>query len=101
MGEQADRPARVAGVARQRPAEHPHLARARAHEAGEDPEQRALAGAVRPRHGERLAGRERQVDVAKNPKTAEGATETASRQQRRTVTGRRRSAHRARRGGMA
>ena len=101
VGEEPDGPAGVGGVPGERAAEHPDVAGGGPHQPGQHAEQGALARAVRARHGEDLARRQRQIDVAKYPKTAEGATQAAGRQQRLPVTGRRRSAHRARRGGMA
>jgi hypothetical protein len=69
--QEADRAASLGRLAGERPAEHVDFARGRAHEARQDPEQRALPRPIRPGDGQRLAGGQGQVDVVKDPKAAE------------------------------
>ena len=99
MREQPDGAACLRGGAGERAAQHPHLAGRRAHEPRQEPEERALPGAVRARHGQRLAGNKRQVDVVENPDASERAAEAPGGEQRLAVTGGHRSARRVRRGG--
>ena len=104
MREKSDR-ATCIGASLEGAAKHRHVTCRGPKQAGEQPQQRGLPRPVRTRYRERLAGREREVEVTQHRHPAERAAQPPSLQRRYSrATGlmwRRRSAHRAHRGGTA